>query len=116
MDKAVAKNFAKYTAMALTTAATVPLSHIMIRNHLGQTLGWEAAGYWEAMWRLSGAYLLLVTTTLSVYYLPRLSEIKGKDQIRKEIFYGYKIKVVETDIETPNIDVPEDVEKVISLL
>jgi polysaccharide transporter, PST family len=89
IDKEVAKNLAKYTAMALTTAATVPMSQILIRNHLGQTLGWEAAGYWEAMWRLSGAYLMLVSTTLSVYYLPRLSELKTGAEIRKEILVGY---------------------------
>ncbi len=91
MDKSVAKNLAKYTLMALTTAATVPLSHIMIRNHLGQTLGWEAAGYWEAMWRLSAAYLMLVSTTLSVYYLPRLSELKTGAEIRQEIMAGNRV-------------------------
>ncbi len=88
MDKAVAKNLAKYTAMALTSAAVVPLSHMLIRNHLGQVLGWDTAGYWEAMWRLSGAYLLLVSSTLSVYYLPRLSELKTSAEIRAEIFSG----------------------------
>ncbi len=91
LDKEVAKNLAKYTAMALTSAITVPLSHIMIRNHLGQTLGWEVAGYWEAIWRLSGAYLMFVTTTLGVYYLPRLSEIKNSHELKKEILNGYKI-------------------------
>lgn len=91
MDKAVAKNLAKYTAMALTSAATVPLSHIFIRDHLGQTLGWEAAGYWEAMWRLSAAYLMLVSSTLSVYYLPRLSELKTSAEIRNEILAGYRL-------------------------
>jgi PST family polysaccharide transporter len=90
-DKEVTKNLAKYTAMALTTAATVPMSHIFIRNHLGQELGWEAAGYWEAMWRLSGAYLMLISTTLSVYYLPRLSELKSSVEIRKEIIAGYRV-------------------------
>lgn len=91
VDKATAVNLAKYTAMALISAACVPLSHILVRNHLGETLGWEAAGYWEAMWRLSAAYLMLVTTTLSVYYLPRLSEIKEHAEIKKEIIQGYKI-------------------------
>jgi PST family polysaccharide transporter len=91
IDKAAAKNLASYAAMALTSAACVPLSHILIRNHLGETLGWEAAGYWEAMWRLSTAYLMLVTTTLSVYYLPRLSELKDPADIKREIIHGYKI-------------------------
>lgn len=91
LDKKVLINLSKYTAMALTSAACVPVSHILIRTHLGDTLGWEAAGYWEAMWRLSGAYLMLVTTTLSLYYLPRLSELKEPSEIKKEILQGYKI-------------------------
>jgi PST family polysaccharide transporter len=40
---------------------------------------------------LSSAYLMLVTTTLSLYYLPRLSELKEPSEIRKEIIQGYKI-------------------------
>lgn len=91
VDKKTALNLAKYTAMALTTAACVPVSHILVRNHLGDIFGWDAAGYWEAMWRLSAAYLMLVTTTLSLYYLPRLSELKEPSEIRREIFQGYKV-------------------------
>lgn len=91
LDKQVVLNLSKYTAMALTSAACVPVSHILIRTHLADTLGMDAAGYWEAMWRLSGAYLMLVTTTLSLYYLPRLSELKEPSEIKKEILQGYKI-------------------------
>lgn len=91
IDKSVLLNLSKFTAMALTSAVCVPISHILIRNHLGEVLGWEAAGYWEAMWRLSGAYLMLVTTTLSLYYLPRLSELKDPRDLKSEIIQGYKI-------------------------
>ncbi|AXY58904.1 O-antigen translocase [Acinetobacter sp. WCHAc010052] len=91
LNKEVVLNLSKYTAMALTSAACIPVSHILIRNHLGEILGWEAAGYWEAMWRLSSAYLMVVTTTLSLYYLPRLSELKESAEIKKEILQGYKI-------------------------
>lgn len=91
IDKQTALNLGKYTAMALTAAVCVPVSHILVRNYLGETLSWEAAGYWEAMWRLSSAYLMLVTTTLSVYFLPRLSELNDPSAIKKEIIQGYKI-------------------------
>lgn len=90
-DKQIAKNLSKYTLMVLSSAICVPISHIFIRNYLGETLGWEAAGYWEAMWRLSAAYLMLITTTLSVYYLPRLSELRNISELKKEIIQGYKI-------------------------
>ena len=91
IDKQTALNLGKYTAMALTSAACVPASQILIRNHLGETLGWNFAGYWEAMWRLSNAYLMVVTTTLGIYYLPKLSELKDVVEIKKEIIQGYKI-------------------------
>lgn len=91
IDASVALNLSKYALMAFTSAACVPVSHMVVRDYLGDTFGLQAAGYWEAMWRLSAAYLMLVTTTLSVYYLPRLSELKCAHEIRVEIVQGYRV-------------------------
>lgn len=91
IDKDTAINLGKYTAMALTSAACLPISYMLVRSHLGESLGWDVAGYWEAMSRLSAAYLMLITSTLAVYYLPRLSELKEASEIKKEIIQGYKI-------------------------
>lgn len=91
IDRHTALNLGKYTVMALTTAACVPVSQIIIRNHLGEVFGWEAAGYWEAMSRLSNAYLMVITTTLAVYYLPKLSELTKASEIKHEIIQGYKL-------------------------
>jgi len=44
-----------------------------------------------------------------------LEKVESLEQLRW-LYYGYKIKIVETNIETPNIDVPEDVEKVLPFL
>ena len=86
-----AKQLARFSAMALTGAVTLPVSHLMVRSHIGETIGWESAGYWQAIWYISTMYLMVVTTTLSIYYLPRLSEITLKTEIRKELLQGYKI-------------------------
>lgn len=91
IDKKTAINLSKYTAMALASAACVPVSQMIIRNHLGEVFGWEMAGYWEAICRMSMAYLMLVTTTLSVYYLPKFSELSSFNSIKKEVFNGYKL-------------------------
>lgn len=91
INKETTINLSKYIIMALTSAACVPVSHILVRNHLGATFGWNSAGYWEAIWRLSTAYLMLITTTLSLYYLPRLSEIKKIKDLKTEIMKCYKI-------------------------
>lgn len=45
----------------------------------------------------------------------RLEQTESLEQLRW-LYYGYSIRVVETTIETPNIDVPEDVEKVLTLI
>lgn len=44
-----------------------------------------------------------------------LEKVESLEQLRW-LFYGYSINMVETTIETPNIDVPEDVEKVLPFL
>ena len=49
------------------------------------------AGWWQAVTRISDYYLAFVTTVLSVYYLPRLSEINNKKELKQEIKNGYKI-------------------------
>ncbi|MCW7754904.1 O-antigen translocase [Desulfobotulus sp. H1] len=85
------KKLLGYAVMSLTSAATVPVSHLLIRNFLGETLGWDQAGYWQAIWYISTMYLMVVTTSLSIYYLPRLSEIKERAELRREILNGYSI-------------------------
>lgn len=44
-----------------------------------------------------------------------LEKVESLEQLRW-IFYGFKIKLVETEIETPNIDVPDDIAKVLPYL
>ena len=90
-DSQEAKKLSGYALMSLTTAATIPVSHIIVRNYLGETLGWDQAGYWQAIWYISSMYLMVVSTALSIYYLPRLSEINCKLELRKELRQGYLI-------------------------
>ncbi|WP_312157813.1 O-antigen translocase [Acinetobacter variabilis] len=90
IDLEVTKKFASFILMALVSAICVPLSQMLIRAYLSQEFSLAYAGYWEAMIRLSTVYLLLVTTTLGVYYLPRLSELNAIDEIKKEVYLGYK--------------------------
>lgn len=90
IDLEITKKFSPFILMALVSAICVPLSQMLIRAYLTQEFSLAYAGYWEAMIRLSTVYLMLVTTTLGVYYLPRLSELNKIDEIKKEIYLGYK--------------------------
>jgi PST family polysaccharide transporter len=91
IDKETLLKLGKYSLMAITSALTVPVSHLIIRNYIGENLGWDSAGYWQGIWYISSMYLMIVTTSLGVYYLPKLSEIQDNSELKKEIFNGYKI-------------------------
>lgn len=91
IDKESLVKLSKYSLMAITSAIVAPVSFLIIRNHIGENLGWNSAGYWQGIWYISSMYLLVVTTSLSVYYLPKLSSISDKIELKKEILNGYKI-------------------------
>ena len=65
VDKDSLVKLSKYSLMAIAA----PVSFLIIRNYIGENLGWDRAGYWQGIWYIS-------TTSLSVYYL----------QIRKRDF------------------------------
>jgi PST family polysaccharide transporter len=83
-----ARKLGKFTLMALASAIAIPASQIMIRNYLSDTISIDAAGIWTGLWRISEAYLMVITMTLSVYYLPKLSGIKVQTELNKEISSG----------------------------
>ena len=91
IDRNIAKKILAFAAMALISAICVPLSQMVMRGYLIHEYSAAYAGYWEAMIRLSTGYLMLATTTLGVYYLPRLSELTNLQDIKKEIYLGYKL-------------------------
>jgi len=85
------KCLGKFTLMALASAIAIPVSHILIRNILTDQVSIDAAGLWTGMWRISEAYLMVITMTLSVYYLPKLSGLKTSKDVKHEIRQGQYI-------------------------
>lgn len=74
-----------FALMALTSAVAGPLAQMLVRDHLMSTFGEIAGGEWQAVFKISEIYLMLFTATLTVYYLPRLSEIRDGGQLASEI-------------------------------
>jgi O-antigen/teichoic acid export membrane protein len=90
-DGGAGKQLAQYSLMALISAATVPVGQLVIRGYIAEHVALVDAGIWEGMNRISGIYLMVITTSLAVYYLPRLSELHGPEAISKEIRSVYKL-------------------------
>ena len=92
-EPAVAKKYLKYSAMTLVTLCMVPVSQMILRGYVISEISPIEAGWWEGMNRISHMYLNIITTSFTVYYLPRLSEIQDKYELKKEIFRCYKVIV-----------------------
>jgi PST family polysaccharide transporter len=90
-DKAEAIKLSHFSLMAIVSALTVPVSQILIRNLVSSKLTILQAGQWQGMLKISDSYLMLITTSLTTYYLPKLSSLKDKEDIKNEIVKGYKI-------------------------
>lgn len=80
-----------FTLMGLVSGFAVPAMQFFVRTKIITDFSVVDAGCWQAITRISDYYLAFITTVLSVYYLPRLSEIKDNAEMRKEIIHGYKI-------------------------
>lgn len=91
LNKLASKQYFKYTLMTLTTAAMVPISQLVLRSYVISEISPVEAGWWEAMNRLSNMYLMIITSSFTVYYMPRLSELSDKIELRREIFKAYKV-------------------------
>jgi len=84
------KKMAPYSVMALFTAVLLPMVAIMIRSYIIDNIGYKDAGFWEAMTRISNYYLMLVSSLIAFYLLPRFSEINDAKEFKKEVFSFYK--------------------------
>ncbi|WP_270340478.1 O-antigen translocase [Bacillus mobilis] len=91
INKSIYNNFFEYSLMAIVSIICVPITQLLIRNMVISEISLQAAGYWEAINKISAMYLLVVTTALSTYYLPRLSEIKKIKELKEEIIKSYKV-------------------------
>jgi PST family polysaccharide transporter len=92
-DRDSFNKLAVFSAMAFTTALLLPVSQIIIRNYIITRISPDSAGYWQGIVKLSDMYMSIIISSLMLYYLPRLSEIKGIRELRKEIFLGYSILI-----------------------
>jgi len=93
LDKKTVGILGGFTLMTLVSTLLGPNIQLFIRGYIISNLSIRDAGIWEGINRLSSMYLMLITSSLSIYYLPRLSELKEKALLRNEIWNTFKIVV-----------------------
>ncbi|WP_412495562.1 oligosaccharide flippase family protein [Shewanella chilikensis] len=74
----------RYTMMVFFSCISAPLCEMVIREYLIENSGLNDAGYWQALTRLSAAYMSFFTIILTTIYLPKLSRFG--DNLSGKIF------------------------------
>ncbi|SKB88777.1 polysaccharide transporter, PST family [Sphingobacterium nematocida] len=90
ISKQLLSSLGQYSIMALVAAISLPLTQLILRNIIIQNGDLFSAGLWQGLIRISDGYLMIVTISLSTYFVPKLAG--ASDYIAKsEILNGYKI-------------------------
>lgn len=91
VDSENIRRVAGFLAMTVTSVAIAPAWQIGLRDVIADNISWSAAGYWQAVWKISEVYLGIITIGLSTYYLPRLSELISGDALSREVRYAFTL-------------------------
>ena len=90
-DKRLIKMLSAFSLMTMASGFVIPTMQILVRDRIILQFSVMDAGYWQAVTKISDYYLAFITSVLGVYYMPRLSELKSKVELRNEVLNGYKI-------------------------
>jgi O-antigen/teichoic acid export membrane protein len=73
-DPAIARQVLGFFPMLVVNGVLPALTLILVRDQLAGQLSLEAAGLWQASWRLSEACQALVVASVSLHFMPGMGE------------------------------------------
>ena len=85
IEKKYLDSIKKFSSMALLSAILTPVTLLLIRNFIIETHSIQEAGIWDATNKFSSFYMLVFSSGLSLYYLPKLSSLKTEDEFKLEL-------------------------------
>ncbi|WP_440616736.1 O-antigen translocase [Cysteiniphilum sp. 6C5] len=86
LDKIELKKLIAFSLMAITSAIALPLAQMFLRGYVAYFSSWDEVGYWQAILRVSDAYLLIITMMISTYALPKYARISDNLELKREVF------------------------------
>lgn len=75
-----------YAAMGLVPMIVAPLVLMFVRSLVGTELGWNAAGIWQGVYKISDFFASIFSAILGVLILPRISRSMTREGFRKEFY------------------------------
>lgn len=91
IDKRYFQIIKKFSMMSLLSAIVIPTTLILIRNLIVENNSLSDAGIWDAINRLSGFYMILFGSGLTMYYMPKLASLTTDKEFKTELKQYFKI-------------------------
>lgn len=82
-----------FALMGLVPMVLSPIVLTVIRSMIGSTMGWDAAGVWQGIYKISDFFASIFSAVLGVIILPKVSANLTKEQF-KNIFNPIFIRLV----------------------
>jgi len=82
-----------YALMGIVPMVLTPVVLTFVRSYIGSTMGWNAAGIWQGIYKISDFFASLLSATLGVVLLPKITDKLSRAQFR-EIFYPVFLRMV----------------------
>ncbi len=89
----IARKLLKYTAMLIVGIIAVPASQIVTRSLIADQFGWQEAGYWMALVRLSDVYFMFFGVFLANYGLVLFASAKSQEDLIASVKNIYSVTV-----------------------
>lgn len=92
-DSNLVKNFSEFALMALVSGVIGSFILLQLRNEIINQEGLFISGIYEGLQRISSYYLLFISTIISLYFLPKLSQTNSISE-EKEIVKDYLFQIL----------------------
>ncbi len=85
IDPVMARALGRHALMGAVALLATPIAQTLIRQALGARLGWSAAGVWDGMNRVSAMATMIFASSFSLWWLPRIAELRAEAPLRAEV-------------------------------
>ena len=90
IDRVQLKQLLSFSLMSVTSVIATPMAQLFLRNYVAVHSSWAEVGHWQAMVRISDAYLMIITMIISTYALPKYARISCNKELATEISHLFK--------------------------
>lgn len=97
VDYATLSELKRYSYFGVVSAICIPVAQLIIRNSLVLKFSDHTAGIWQGLNRLSEVYLVLISSVLSIYIIPKVAAARSReaicDIVKKTLYYTLLISL-----------------------